>query len=220
MARTYALSDIHGHLDKLVALVARCRSDAGDDEAKFVFMGDYIDRGPDSRGVVEYLIDLQRRQSGDVVCLCGNHEDLALSAIDDPDEIDQWVATNSGDTTLRSYGVAAPSDLPARHVDWMRALGTHHDDGRRFFVHAGIDPSRPLDRQDRHDLLWMREPFLSDPRDHGRFIVHGHTPLRGGQPDLRANRVNIDTGAGARGPLTAAIFDDRTTAPIGFLQES
>jgi serine/threonine protein phosphatase 1 len=219
MPRTYALSDIHGHLNKLAGLVARCRSDAGDDGARFVFLGDYIDRGPDSRGVIEYLIDFQSRQPANVVCLCGNHEDLALSAIDDPGEIDQWVATNSGDTTLRSYGVTAPSQLPAKHVDWIRALGTHHDDGRRFFVHAGVNPSRPLDRQDRHDLLWMREPFLSDSRDHGRLIVHGHTPLKGGQPDLRTNRLNIDTGAGMGGPLTAAIFDDRMTAPIGFLQE-
>ena len=219
MLRTYALSDIHGHLNKLAGLVARCRSNAGDDGARFIFLGDYIDRGPDSRGVIEYLIDFQRRQPGDVVCLCGNHEDLALSAIDDTGEIDQWVAYNSGDTTLRSYGVKAPSELPASHVDWMRALGTHHDDGRRFFVHAGVDPSRPLHRQDRHDLLWMREPFLSDSRDYGRLIVHGHTPLRGGQPDLRTNRVNIDTAAGMGGPLTAAIFDDHATAPIGFLQE-
>src|SRR4051812_40992900 len=165
MSRTYALSDIHGHLNKLTGLVAQCRSDAGGDGARFIFLGDYIDRGPDSRGVVEYLIDFQRRQPGDVVCLCGNHEDLALSAIDDAGAIPQWVAANSGDTTLRSYGVMAPSALPAGHVAWMRALGTHHDDGRRFFVHAGIDPSRPLDRQDRHDLLWMREPFLSDSRD-------------------------------------------------------
>jgi serine/threonine protein phosphatase 1 len=219
MARTYALSDIHGHLNKLIALVARCRSDAGDGGAKFIFLGDYIDRGPDSRGVIEYLIDFQRQRPGDVVCLCGNHEDLALSAIDDPGEIGQWVAINSGDTTLRSYGVTAPAELPAEHIDWMRALGTHHDDGRRFFVHAGVDPSRPLGRQDRHDMLWMREPFLSDPRDYGRLVVHGHTPLKSGQPDLRTNRVNIDTGAGTRGPLTAAIFDDRTIAPIGFLQE-
>jgi diadenosine tetraphosphatase ApaH/serine/threonine PP2A family protein phosphatase len=219
MTRTYALSDIHGHLNKLVALVAQCQNDAGNASAKFVFLGDYIDRGPNSRGVVEYLIDFQSRQPGAVVCLCGNHEDLALSAIDDPGEIDQWVAHNSGDTTLRSYSVTAPSELPAGHVDWMRSLATHHDDGRRFFVHAGVDPSRPLDRQDRHDLLWMREPFLSDPRDHGRLVVHGHTPLRSGRPDLRTNRVNIDTGAGAGGPLTAAIFDDRTTAPIAFLQE-
>jgi predicted MPP superfamily phosphohydrolase len=219
MPRTYALSDIHGCLNKLLGLVARCRNDARDDAARFVFLGDYIDRGPDSRGVIEYLIDLKSRQPADVVCLCGNHEDLALSAIDDPGEIDQWVVANGGDKTLRSYDVTAPPEMPASHVEWMRALPTHHDDGRRFFVHAGIDPSRPLDRQDRHDLLWMREPFLSDPRDYGRFIVHGHTPQRGGRPDLRTNRVNIDTAAVAGGPLTAAIFDDGESAPIGFLQE-
>ena len=129
MARTYALSDIHGHLNKLAALVARCRSDAGDDGAKFIFLGDYIDRGPDSRGVIEYLIDLQRQRPGDVVCLCGNHEDLALSAIDDPGEIDQWVATNSGDTTLRSYGVMArgrqgPPASPRGARRW--AAGARH----------------------------------------------------------------------------------------------
>ena len=125
-------------------LVARCRNDAGDEGARFIFLGDYLDRGPNSRGVIEYLMDFQRQQSGDVVCLCGNHEDLALSAIDDPSAIDQWVARNSGDTTLRSYGVAAPAELPAGHVEWLRALGTQHDDGRRFFVHAGVNRRWPL----------------------------------------------------------------------------
>ena len=219
MPRTYALSDIHGCLNKLERLVARCQADAKAEQTTFVFLGDYIDRGPDSRGVLEYLIDLQSHRPGAVICLCGNHEDLALAAIDDPGQIDQWVVYNGGDKALRSYGVSTPSELPAEHVDWMRALATHHDDGRRFFVHAGVDPSRPLDRQDRHDLLWMREPFLSDPRDYGRFIVHGHTPVKGGRPDLRANRVNIDTAAVLGGPLTAAIFDDSTPAPIEFLQE-
>ena len=219
MPRTYALSDIHGCLDKLEALVAQCRADAKNDAAKFVFLGDYIDRGPDSRGVLEFVMDLQARQPNQLICLCGNHEDLALNAINDPGAIDLWVTINSGDATLRSYGVTNPPELPADHVAWLRALPTHHDDGRRFFVHAGIDPDRPLGQQTRHDLLWMREPFLSDPRDHGRFIVHGHTPLRSGQPDLRGNRVNIDTAAVLGGPLTAAIFDDRTPEPVGFLQE-
>jgi len=218
MARTYALSDIHGCLTKLDALVARCRADGGD-SAQFVFLGDYIDRGPDSRGVLEFVIDLQRRMPDDITCLTGNHEDLALNAIDDPSEIDQWVTYNGGDKALRSYDVTHPSELPADHVAWLRALATHHDDGLRFFVHAGIDPAQPLDRQQRHDMLWMREPFLSDPRDFGRFIVHGHTPVRGGQPDLRTNRVNIDTAAVLGGPLTAAVFDDSQAEPIGFLQE-
>jgi serine/threonine protein phosphatase 1 len=192
----------------------------GGHSAKFVFLGDYIDRGPDSRGVLEFVIDLQRRMPSQVVCLCGNHEDLALNAIDDASQIDQWLVHNGGDKALRSYGATHPSEVPADHVAWLRALVTHHDDGRRFFVHAGINPARPLDRQNRHDLLWMREPFLSDPRDYGRFIVHGHTPIKGGQPDLRVNRVNVDTAAVLGGPLTAAVFDEVQTAPIGFLQEA
>ena len=81
-----------------------------------------------------------------------------------------------------SYGVARPSELPADHVAWLRGLQTYHDDGRRLFVHAGIDPNRPLDRQDRHDLLWIREPFCPTHAIIGRFIVHGHTPLKGGGP--------------------------------------
>lgn len=217
--RTYALSDIHGCRDKLERLVERCLADVKDEPARFMFLGDYIDRGPDSRGVIDFIIDLQRRRPGDVTCLCGNHEDMALNAIDDPSQIDQWVVRNSGDKALASFGVTQPSEVPARYVDWMRALGTHVDDGVRFFVHAGIDPDRPLDRQSRHDMLWMREPFLSDPRDFGRFVVHGHTPLRGGQPDLRNNRVNIDTAAVLGGPLTAAVFHDNIPAPVGFLQE-
>ena len=217
--RTYAMSDIHGCRDKLERLVARCHADAKDERTRFMFLGDYIDRGPDSRGVLDYLIDLQSRRPGDVTCLTGNHEDLALNAIDDRSQIDLWVVNNGGDKALRSFGVTHPSDIPTRYIAWMRVLATHYDDGARFFVHAGIDPSRPLDRQNRHDMLWMREPFLSDPRDFGRFIVHGHTPVRGGRPDLRANRINIDTAAVLGGPLTAAVFHDNIPMPVGFLQE-
>ena len=111
--RTYALSDIHGCLDKLVALVARCRMNGGD-SAKFVFLGDYIDRGPDSRGVLEFVIDLQRRMPSQIICLCGNHEDLALNAIDDASQIDQWLVHNGGDKALRSYGAAQPLGGPRR----------------------------------------------------------------------------------------------------------
>lgn len=217
MARTYALSDIHGCLDKLERLVARCEADAGGETATFVFLGDYIDRGPDSRRVIAFIMAMQARDPDRVICLIGNHEDMALNALDDPREIDLWML-NSGGTTLASYGVTHPSELPADHVAWLRALRTHHDDGRRFFVHAGVDPERALDRQERRDMLWMREPFLSDTRDFGRFIVHGHTPLRGGQPDLRGNRVNIDTAAVLGGPLTAAVFEDDRTEPARFLQ--
>lgn len=219
MPRTYAIGDIHGCLDQLDRLVGRCRADAGHERPNFVFLGDAVDRGPDSRGVVEYLMAMQRSEPERTVCLCGNHEDMALGAIADPSAAPHWIARNGGAEMLRSYGISRPEDLPPDHVEWMRALPTHHDDGMRFFVHAGIDPERPLGAQKRRDMLWMREPFLSDTRDFGRFVVHGHTPLKDGRPDLRSNRVNVDTAAVLGGPLTAAVFDTSRHEPLGYLQE-
>jgi serine/threonine protein phosphatase 1 len=191
--------------------------DAGDAPAKFVFLGDYIDRGPDSRGVIEFLIKLQSQRPTEIICLAGNHEELALAALRRGAFENQWLR-NGGGETLRSYGIASAADLPPQHVAWLDALPTYHDDGRRFFVHAGINPDRPLNQQDPYDFLWIREPFLSDERDHGRYIVHGHTPLRTGIPDQRPNRLNIDTAAVLGGPLTAAVFNDKQTEPIRFLQ--
>jgi serine/threonine protein phosphatase 1 len=153
----------------------------------------------------------------DAIFLTGNHEAMALEAIEDETAMSHWLL-NGGDATLESYGVSTVGELPADHLAWLRALKFSHDDGRRLFVHAGINPGRPLDDQNNHDLIWIREPFLSDRRDHGRFIVHGHTPLRAGVPDLRSNRLNIDTGAAYGNALTAAIFTDDEVVPIGFLQ--
>jgi serine/threonine protein phosphatase 1 len=100
----------------------------------------------------------------------------------------------------------------------MRSLPVGYDDGRRLFVHAGIDPERPLADQDRSDLIWIREPFLSAIGDYGRLVVHGHTPLESDRPDVRSNRVNIDTGAVFGGPLTAAVFAEGEVKPVAFLQ--
>jgi serine/threonine protein phosphatase 1 len=111
-----------------------------------------------------------------------------------------------------------PRNLPRDHIDWLRSLPVSYDDGRRFFVHAGVDPARPLDDQDRNDQIWIRESFLSYGGDFGRLIVHGHTPLDGGTADLRANRLNLDTGAVYGGPLTAAAFEAAQADPIAFLQ--
>jgi serine/threonine protein phosphatase 1 len=217
MRKTYAIGDIHGSLAKLRGLIARCERDAGGEPMTLVFIGDYIDRGPDSRGVVDYVMRLQARLGANAIVLKGNHEELAVVAADDSMRAANWLL-NGGDKTLRSYGISSAQELPADHLAWLRGLRLRFDDGQRLFVHAGIDPARPLDDQDAHDLVWIREPFLTDARDHGRLIVHGHTPLRTGTPDLRSNRLNIDTAAVFGGPLTAAVFVAEQRNPIGFIQ--
>lgn len=217
MLRTYAIGDIHGCLQKLEALVAQCRADAGGRPTRLVFLGDYIDRGAESGGVIAFLMALEATAAEDIVCLSGNHEELALAASNGGEDLGRWLR-NGGDKTLLGYGIGSPNEMPPEHLAWMRSLRISYDDGLRFFVHAGVDPSRPLEGQDDYDLRWIREPFLSDPRDHGRLIVHGHTPRMDGMPDLRSNRVNVDTAAVLGGPLTAAIFDDLTKPPLGFLQ--
>jgi serine/threonine protein phosphatase 1 len=213
---TYAVGDIHGALHKLQDLIARCEAHAGGRPRRFVFIGDYIDRGAQSYDVVRLLMQLKADMPDDVVTLMGNHEATLLEIIDGTMPAEHWLG-QGGMQTLQSYGVADARELPPQHVDWLRALPLSHDDGRRFFVHAGVDPRRPLDAQREHDLLWIREPFLSDERDYGRLIVHGHTPIRSGGPDLRSNRLDLDTAAGYGGPLTAAVFSDDATMPLQFL---
>lgn len=217
MPITYAIGDIHGSLPQLETLIKACRSDAGGRPLRFVLLGDYIDRGPDSAGVMRFIIDQQSLLGDSVIALQGNHEAMMLDVLDGTAVLVNWLLSG-GAATLQSYGVNHPSALPGPHLDWLRGLPLSYDDGRRFFVHAGIDPRQPRDAQRPHDLLWIREPFLSDRRDHGRLIVHGHTPLLDGKPDLRSNRLNVDTAAVFGGHLTAAVFDDTQTAPLSFLQ--
>ena len=216
---TFAVGDIHGCLDKLRRVVTACEARAGDRPARYVFLGDYVDRGPDSRGVIEFLIERQRARPGTVVCLMGNHEQMAIAAHDSVRAVPLWLA-NSGAATLINYQDSGGRIRP-EHLEWLRALPLCHDDGLRFFVHAGVDLALPLDRQAPEAMLWIREPFLTDCdfADCGRFIVHGHTPQVGGKPDLRRHRVNLDTAAVIGGPLTAAVFDDTRAAPLGFLTD-
>jgi len=218
-ALTFAVGDIHGCLDKLRRVMAACEARAGARSARYVFLGDYVDRGPDSRGVIEFLIERQRARPGTMVCLMGNHEQMAIAAHDSVRAIPLWLA-NSGAATLSNYLDRGGRILP-EHLEWLRALPLCHDDGLRFFVHAGVDLALPLDRQAPEAMLWIREPFLTDCDfvDCGRFIVHGHTPQVGGKPDLRRHRVNLDTAAVIGGPLTAAVFDDTRAAPLGFLTD-
>jgi serine/threonine protein phosphatase 1 len=217
MPLTYAIGDIHGSLDKLKRLIAACREHAHSREMNFVFLGDYIDRGPDSASVVRLMMSLQPEMKERVISLKGNHEAWALGVLDGYLPATGWLR-NGGSATLSSYGARNVGELPRAHLDWMRTLPLSYDDGRRFFVHAGINPEKPLDAQDEEELLWIREPFLSHGGDYGRLIVHGHTPLESAVPDLKGYRLNLDTAAVFGGPLTAAVFDDAQTEPLTYLQ--
>jgi serine/threonine protein phosphatase 1 len=216
MPLIYSIGDIHGCLDKLTELVRRCNDDAADQPMRFVFLGDYVDRGPDTRGVISFLLGLQQSHPDRDIFLKGNHEDLLVAAADSEFFEERWLE-NGGIETLQSYGLKRAAEIPEDHVNWLRRLPLSFDDGLRFFVHAGVHPDRPLDRQDDDDLLWIRKPFLTSEKDYGRLIVHGHTPTGGG-PDVRTNRLNLDTGAVFGGPLTAAVFDSDEASPKRFLK--
>jgi len=214
---TFAVGDIHGCLDKLNRLLAACEAHAGARPAHYVFLGDYIDRGPQSRGVIDLLMAKQAARPGTVVCLRGNHEQMAIDAHARVRAVPLWLANNAL-STLRNYD---GKRISPEHLAWLNALPFCHDDGLRFFVHAGIDLTVPLAAQEPEVMVWMREPFLSycDAVDCGRFIVHGHTPVPGGSPDLRRRRVNLDTAAVMGGPLTAAVFDGTQAPPLAFLTD-
>jgi serine/threonine protein phosphatase 1 len=212
---TFAIGDVHGCFDKLDDLMRRCTEYAGMRSFRFVMLGDYIDRGPDSRLVVDRLRNLCEQRPNAIVCLMGNHEDLFLAALENPAEVGIWM-DNGGDTTLESYDVNAPAGLPDRHIEWIRNLPLCLDDGLRFFVHAGIDPAVPLDQQDRATMLWTRKRY-SETTNPGRLIVHGHTPLLSKQPEQHPHRLNLDTGAVYGGPLSAAVFTADRASPFALL---
>ena len=230
--RIYAIGDIHGRLDRLLDAHERIVRDGGRD-AQVVHLGDLIDRGPESRGVVEFLMDGQARGRNWVV-LKGNHDRALPNFLRDPRWIDpraarraDWIARDVGaEATLASYGVPdasrrpldevhaeAVAKVPQDHARWLLGLPAWHLGKRALFVHAGIRPGVDLRAQIEDDLLWIRKPFHDDTRDHGVLVVHGHTPVR--PPTHYGNRVNIDTGAGNGGPLTAIRLDAQGVWVLG-----
>ncbi len=221
--RVYAVGDVHGRADLLSLLHGRIEADArGAPEARkvLVYLGDYVDRGPNSFAVVETLI--QRPLAGfHIVHLKGNHEDFLLRFLDDPSLAEIWLM-NGAAATLLSYGVDVydpatgastfegvrhdfAASLPAHHLAFFRRLHMCHVEGDYAFVHAGVRPGVPLDGQRDDDLLWIRDPFLDSDRDFGKVVVHGHTVDR--DPVQRANRIGIDTGACFTGCLTCLVLE-------------
>ncbi len=221
--RVYAVGDIHGQLDLLRRMRDLISDDAKTDRRKrnvVIYLGDYIDRGPESRGVVELLLN-QPLAGFEEIRIKGNHEDIMLQFLDDPGVGEHWYL-NGGDTTLASYGVERAvmmegadrfvaardrlrSKLPVEHLAFLRSLVMYHLEGDYLFVHAGIRPGRPVEQQEAQDLLWIRGEFLSSDADHGCCVVHGHSISS--EPEMRRNRIGIDTGAYYTGRLTGLVLD-------------
>ncbi|WEK45128.1 MAG: metallophosphoesterase [Candidatus Andeanibacterium colombiense] len=216
---TFAIGDVHGELQLLASAFARIEARAGAVPFRIVMLGDYVDRGPDSAGVVRLLRERERQY--DLVCLKGNHEDLMIRACDGGDP-GLWLR-NGGEETLRSYrGAVPPEDLA-----WLRALPVRFGDGRRIYVHGGLKPHVPLDEQDDEACMWIRTPFLEAPA--GAFpahVVHGHTPYWDGkpepdEPELLAHRTNLDTYACETGRLAIGVFEtQRPGGPVEVLRVS
>lgn len=228
--RCYAIGDIHGHLDLLLAAHARIETDrrlTGDWTAPVIHLGDLVDRGPDSRGVIDHLSRGQAAREPWVV-LAGNHDRLFARFLDDPQDRDpglraefSWLHPRiGGGATLASYGLHAPAErplapvhaearsaVPEEHRAFLARLPLWHLQGNVLFVHAGLRPGVPLDRQTETDLTWIRAPFL----DHGDpwpwLVVHGHTAIA--RATRYSNRVNLDSSAGYGGPLSAVVIEDR-----------
>lgn len=221
--RVYCIGDIHGRLDLLQTVHAKVLTDARSFQGKkyLVYLGDYIDRGPHSKQVVDYLLEspLADFQS---VYLLGNHEQSILQFLygADPGPAHDWFRFG-GIATLQSYGVtvkgipthkdidAIRTELnqkcPLSHKHFYQTLLPSFELGAYFFVHAGIRPKVALNKQNPDDLLWIREEFLSSQRNHGKVIVHGHSVSE--QPEILPNRIGLDTGAYASNLLTCAVFE-------------
>ncbi len=239
----YAVGDVHGRADLLSALLAQIEDDAartvrernlalGAEAAPLkktlVFIGDFVDRGHDSKGAVETLLH-GLPEGFTAHFIKGNHEKMMLDFLDVPDGLELW-RVNGGEETMRSYGVdvdklsrtGAPPQkwhkafvkhLPQDHRDFFETLELHVPLGDYLFVHAGVRPGVPLEAQDERDALWIRHEFLEAADPFGKTIVHGHTPEL--QPVVKPNRIGIDTGAVFTGALTALRLEGDT---VRFLQ--
>jgi serine/threonine protein phosphatase 1 len=206
MTKTYAVADLHGRFDLLEAAFSAISSHAKDEPFKIVTLGDYVDRGPQSRQIIEHLIAAQSAGMK-LICLKGNHEDMMHETLTVPLDPNWWVG-NGGETTLKSYN----NEVPSTHLHWIKNLPTTHIDEHRVFVHAGVDPTRALDEQTEEFMLWYRYSDGADIGHGDRHVVHGHTPNPRG-PEKLEHRTNLDTYAWKTGRLVVAVFDDAKSGP-------
>jgi serine/threonine protein phosphatase 1 len=224
--RVYAIGDVHGRADLLRRLhtaIAEDARSAASLRRVIVYLGDYVDRGQESKSVIDILID-EPLAGFESVYLLGNHEDAMLQFLTDPGIGPSWMS-NGGDATLYSYGIGHPpasdreermrlmsdalkSKLPPAHHAFLTRLRLTHAEGGYYFVHAGIRPGRPLEEQEKDDLLWIRDEFLRSNERREVCVVHGHTITE--EVDIRPNRIGIDAGAFYSGVLTALVLEGDT----------
>ncbi len=223
----YAIGDIHGQLGMLETALARIEVDGGSD-APVVFLGDYTDRGPDSRGVIDLLIK-GMAEGRNWIPILGNHDRMFSMFMEDFPRTDPQLAVGlswlhkriGGLQTLASYGVEisepllthivhgqARENVPQSHLDFLASLPSHHEVDELLFVHAGIRPGIALADQTEDDKIWIRQEFLQYPAPHSHLVVHGHTPEK--QAVHMGNRINLDSGAGYGQPLSTAVFEGTT----------
>jgi len=214
MSLTYVIPDIHGRYDLLSEALAEIAARSSGEAGIIVTIGDYVDKGPDSKAVIDRL------RSGvgagwSLVALKGNHDAMMLEALRDPSKLAAWMG-KGGDTALASYG-GDPAAVPQSHIAWLEQLRLMHIDAHRLYVHAGVDPELPLDRQSEATLLWKRYP-KGFSGGFGKFhVVHGHDNFPDG-PLLYEGRTNLDTLAWRTGRLTVGVFDDdKPGGPVDFI---
>ena len=219
--RIYAIGDIHGRADLLVALLRQIDADCTlypSSRPIVVFIGDYSDLGPASREVLDLLLGCKRTK--ETVFLKGNHENFVHRFLSEPAVLDEWrlcggletlvshglkPSINPGAAEQRRLAKALAKSMPKPHLEFLESLKLSFSCGDFLFVHAGIRPGVPIRKQREEDLLWIREEFLSCKQRFEKFVVHGHTPVQ--TPDVRSNRINIDTGAFATGRLTCIVIE-------------
>jgi len=191
MRNIFAIGDIHGCYDRLLVLMRKIDIDFEQDT--LVFLGDYIDRGPDTFEVIEYLTDLKKEHQN-IIFLKGNHEELLEKYISGPDKLTYLV--NGGHTTLKSYMKHSYEDkniIPEDHLEFFESLDLFYETEDYIFVHAGLREEIPLYMQKSEDLLWIRGNFIQSDYDFGKRIIFGHTPFP--EPLIHSNKIGIDTGA-------------------------
>ena len=218
--RIYAIGDVHGCINQLRNMIAKIDAEQAlfpSKNHKIIFLGDYVDRGPENRKVIDYLIEL-KNSDRDVVFLRGNHDHKVLLFLKEPKRTGQDFLKWGGDATLRDYGIdinnydtlneaseAFATKLPKAHKSFLKALEYSFSVDDYFFCHAGVRPDVPLLEQTKHDLCWIRADFLFHDEPFEKVIIHGHTIVD--EPEVKSNRINVDTCCYGTGRLTAVVLE-------------